>query len=379
MNGECFYWLLLCFMSGFTQCALIECAVFLLKHHRTYLFQKLFALTLVLHSFGFFNNFVVAACQNLPFSEFLNTLLIFYDYIIVGAYMMFAVSLVYPTKFHFGQLLLMELPFACAMLLFAITRNALIYPAIQIFTLVASLILMTCLLFSIRKNTAVLRDNVGNLEYFDLRWSAYLCVLLFVIQVIWAFESVSNQAWFSAPEANRNLLFDTLYCFVIIAFSAFVTRKIVQHKVFSISYEEKETTPTDQVEKTEEKTSSESDTAPSSYHEILKEKNIETLIREKRYFLDKTLTLQKLATSLGTNRQYLSNYINQEKAMTFYDYINDFRLEEAKNLLDGLDGGRQYSIEEISNLSGFNSYSTFLRAFAKKYGQTPSKYLKNKR
>ena len=95
--------------------------------------------------------------------------------------------------------------------------------------------------------------------------------------------------------------------------------------------------------------------------------------------MDKTLTLQKLAICLGTNRQYLSNYINQEKAMTFYDYINDFRLEEAKNLLDGLDEGRQYSIEEISNLSGFNSYSTFLRAFAKKYGQTPSKYLKNKR
>ena len=379
MNIDGFYLLLLCFVSGFTQCALLGCAAFVAWHHGGYQFRKIFAAVLVMHSVGFFNNFIVAVCQNLPFSEFLNTLLIFYDYIIVGAYMMFAVSLVYPNKFHIRQLLLIEIPFACAMLLYAITRKALIYPVIQVFTLAASLILMMGLLFSIRKHTAMLRDNVGNLEYFDLRWSAYLCVLLFVIQVIWAFESVSNQAWFSAPEANRNLLFDTLYCFVIIAFSAFVTRKIVQQKVFSISYEEKETTPTDQVEKTEEKNSSESDTAPSSYHEILKEKNIETLIRGKRYFLDKTLTLQKLATCLGTNRQYLSNYINQEKAMTFYDYINDFRLEEAKNLLDGLDEGRQYSIEEISNLSGFNSYSTFLRAFAKKYGQTPSKYLKNKR
>ena len=109
------------------------------------------------------------------------------------------------------------------------------------------------------------------------------------------------------------------------------------------------------------------------------DKNIEMLIRENRYYLDKTLTVQKLATCLGTNRQYLSNYINQEKKTTFYDYINDFRLEEAKNLLECQEGGRPYSMEEISSLSGFNSYSTFLRAFAKKYGQTPSRYLKNLR
>ncbi len=338
----------------------------MLKHHRTYLFQKLFALTLVLHSFGFFNNFVVAACQNLPFSEFLNSLLIFYDYIIVGAYMMFAISLVYPTKFHFGQLLLIELPFACAMLLFAITRNALIYPAIQIFTLVASLILMICLLFFIRRHTAMLRDNVGNLEYFDLRWSAYLCILLFVIQVIWAFESVSNQAWFSASEAQSNLLFDTLYCILIMAFAAFVSRKIVQQKVYCIAKEE--TLATEQS----------GDSPRSLYHEILIDKDIESTIRENRYYLDNSLTLQKLATLLGTNRQYLSTYINKEKQKTFYDYINDFRLEEAKNLMDGLDGECKYSMEEISEMSGFNSYSTFLRSFTKKYGQTPSKYWRNR-
>jgi AraC-like DNA-binding protein len=366
MNIDGFYLLLLCFVSGFTQCALIGCAVFLLKHHRTYLFQKLFALTLVLHSFGFFNNFVVAACQNLPFSEFLNTLLIFYDYIIVGAYMMFAVSLVYPTKFHLGQLLLMELPFACAMLLFAITRNALIYPAIQIFTLVASLVLMICLLFSIRRHTAMLRDNVGNLEYFDLRWSAYLCILLFVIQVIWAFESVSNQAWFSASEAKSNLLFDSLYCIVIMVFAAFVSRKIVQQKVYSIAKEEMLATERS------------GDSPRSPYHEILIDKDIESTIRENRYYLDNSLTLQKLATLLGTNRQYLSTYINQEKQKTFYDYINDFRLEEAKALMDGMNSDRPYSLDEVAGMSGFNSYSTFLRSFAKKYGLTPSKYMREK-
>ena len=378
MFGDLFYVLLLCFASGFTQCVLLGCVAFIGKYHHTYQFQKLFAAALVMHSFGFFNNFVVAACWNMPFSHFLNTLLIFYDYIIVGAYMMFAVSLVFPNKFRVWQLLIIEIPFVVAMLLFAITKSPLIYPVIQVFTFAASLVLMICLLLSIRKYNAMLRNNVGNIECFDLRWSVYLCVLLFVVQLFWALESVSQNTWFSAPEVNSNLLFDTLYCLVMMTVVVFITRKIVQQKVFSVSQEEKETTPMDLLENEEDVSQPQTDTSPSSYHEVLIGKNIETLIRENRYYLDKTLTLQKLATLLGTNRQYLSNYINQEKAMTFYDYINDFRLEEAKNLLDGLDGGRQYSIEDISSLSGFNSYSTFLRAFAKKYGQTPSKYPKNK-
>ena len=378
MFGDLFYVLLLCFVSGFTQCVLLGCAAFVAWHHGGYQFRKIFAAALVMHSFGFFNNFVVAACWNMPFSHFLNTLLIFYDYIIVGAYMMFAVSLVFPNKFRVWQLLIIEIPFVVAMLLFAITKSPLIYPVIQVFTFAASLVLMICLLLSIRKYNAMLRNNVGNIECFDLRWSVYLCVLLFVVQLFWALESVSQNTWFSAPEVNSNLLFDTLYCLVMMTVVVFITRKIVQQKVFSVSQEEKETTPMDLLENEEDVSQPQTDTSPSSYHEVLIGKNIETLIRENRYYLDKTLTLQKLATLLGTNRQYLSNYINQEKAMTFYDYINDFRLEEAKNLLDGLDGGRQYSIEDISSLSGFNSYSTFLRAFAKKYGQTPSKYLKNK-
>ena len=377
MNGESLY-LLLCFVSGFTQCALIGCAVLLFRHHRTYQFQKLFAAVLILHAFGFFNNFVVAVCRHLPFSEFLNLLLIFYDYIIVGAYMMFAVSLVFPNRFRIGQLLLMEIPFVGAMLLFAITKRPWVYPVMQIFTLAASLALLVSLLISIKRYTAMLRDNVGDMEYFDLRWSAALCILLFVVQLLWAFESVSQQTWFSSPQADKNLLFDTLYCLVTIVFVLFVTRKIVQQKVFSISNEEGESLQPYPNGSMEADTPTDPDIARASYHESLMDKNIETIIRDNRYYLDKSMTLNKLALVLGTNRQYLSNYINQEKAMTFYDFINDFRLEEAKALLDAHDEEHSHSLEEICKMAGFNSYSTFLRSFAKKYGQTPSQYMKGK-
>lgn len=367
MNSDSFYILLLCFVSGFTQCALIACSVFMYKKHRDYQFQRVFAAVLLLHSFGFMNNFVVAACQSLPYSDFLNTLLLLYDYLIVGGYMMFVVSLVLPSRFKTHQLLLLEVPYLLAMLLFAFTQNHFIYNVVQIYTLAASLVLLVCLWISIKRHTAMLRDNVGDLEHFDLRWSGILITLYFVVQLVWALESASQKNWFSESYTESNLVFDTLYCFLTILVMRFVMQKIIQQQVFVAPEEEKETI----VESKEH--------VSVPLYKSLVDNDIDVIIREKRFYQDNTLTLQKLAQHLNTNRQYLSNYINQEKHETFYDYINDFRLEEAKSLLDSKGTGNQHSLEDISVMAGFNSYATFLRSFKKKFGQTPSKYLTEKR
>ena len=210
----------------------------------------------------------------------------------------------------------------------------------------------------------MLRDNVGNMEYFDLQWGAILLALLYVVQLIWAAESLSQHKWFTASAADSNLLFDTLWCVITISYVMFILKKIVYQQVFIV--------PTQDSGSNESTELSPSD----NYYKILNENNIDDIIRDNKYYLDASLTLQKLATHLGTNRQYLSNFINRERQKTFYEYINDFRLEEAKRLLDCWDDKHQHSMEEIASLSGFNSYSTFLRSFVKRYGESPSKYLK---
>ena len=372
MNSDSFLILLLCFVSGLTQCALAGCGIFMLMRHRTYRFQRVFGAVLILHSIGFFNNFVVLAFSDLPCSEFLNSLLVLFDYLIVGGYMMFGVSLVFPSRFKVRQLLLLETPYIIAMALFAIFHSPWILPVVQIYTLATSTVLLVYLELSIKKHTKMLRDNVGNLECFDLRWSGYLIAVYFAVQVIWAFESVSQQNWFSTPSMENNLLFDTVYCFFIIGIALFVMRKLIRQKVFTLSATE-----------TEEETENQEIELQKPTSALLRSKtllsgDLEKTMLEKRYYQDNTLTLQKLAQHLGTNRQYLSNYINQEKHETFYDYINDFRLMEAKALLDSKDTENQHSLEEISMMAGFNSYATFLRSFKKKFGQTPSQYLAGK-
>ena len=86
----------------------------------------------------------------------------------------------------------------------------------------------------------------------------------------------------------------------------------------------------------------------------------------------RTLPLAELAAELGTNRTTLSSYINSSLGTTFYDYVNSSRLEYTEKLLSDPDA--KYSVEQLAELSGFNSLSTFRRAFGKKYGMSPQQY-----
>ena len=372
MNTDIFYPLLLCFASGFTQCFLLVCCIRLFRRHSRYQFHRSFAVVLLMLSLGFLNNFIVSACYDSPVAAFINTLLILYDYVIVGAYMVFIVTLVFPSRYSALRLALFEVPYLIAMLLFAITRSSIIYPVVQIFTLTVSSVLLVWLGFSIKRYDRILRDNVGSVEYFDLRWAGILIVLLYVVQLIWAVESLSQLDWFTSSTANKNLLFDTLWCVITILYVMLIMHKITQQQVFVEERKAEDAACS-------RGATSETETIESGneYYKVLGGSDVDSCIRENKFYLDTSLTLQKLATHLGTNRQYLSNYINREKQKTFYEYINDFRLEEAKNLLDHWDEGRHHSMEDIAALSGFNSYSTFLRSFVKRYDESPSRYLKN--
>ncbi|MBV3415520.1 helix-turn-helix transcriptional regulator, partial [Prevotella copri] len=69
---------------------------------------------------------------------------------------------------------------------------------------------------------------------------------------------------------------------------------------------------------------------------------------------------------------YLSRFFNQEKQMTFFDYVNNLRVEHAVDLLQK----SNLRLNVIAEQSGFNSISTFRRFFAAKQQCTPSEYRK---
>ncbi len=98
----------------------------------------------------------------------------------------------------------------------------------------------------------------------------------------------------------------------------------------------------------------------------------EKLIIEDRLFLCPNLTLDDLAKRLNTNRTYLSSYFSNVIRKTFYDYVNELRITQKSIPL--IAECPDHTFERIAQESGFNSMSTFRRAFIKITGKTPSAY-----
>ena len=105
--------------------------------------------------------------------------------------------------------------------------------------------------------------------------------------------------------------------------------------------------------------------------------SIEKLILEEKMYLDSDLTLSKLSNQMGSSKQQISAAVNEYARRNFNDYINYFRIQDAKQLLE--DGqSDKYTISSIAFDTGFSSLSSFNGAFKKFEGVTPSVYRKNR-
>ena len=101
---------------------------------------------------------------------------------------------------------------------------------------------------------------------------------------------------------------------------------------------------------------------------------VETMEKEKLY-LDSDLTLQKLAQRLSIHPHHLSQIINERLNQNFFDFINSYRVEEAKKrLIDPSE--KHFSIIAIAGEVGFNSKSSFNSVFKKYVNMTPSEWRK---
>jgi AraC-like DNA-binding protein len=101
---------------------------------------------------------------------------------------------------------------------------------------------------------------------------------------------------------------------------------------------------------------------------------LQTMEKEQPY-IDGDLTIQKLAEKLAIPAHHLSQTINERLGQTFSDFINSYRVEEAKRRL--LDPAKKhYSVLAIAEEVGFNSKSSFNAVFKKHAQMTPSEFRK---
>jgi AraC-like DNA-binding protein len=113
--------------------------------------------------------------------------------------------------------------------------------------------------------------------------------------------------------------------------------------------------------------------------QLLEYKNrLEHIMRSEQMYLRSDLTLPKLAGLVNCSVNHLSQVINSGFGVSFFDYLNRYRIDYARELLVQLDG-RQNAILNIAFAVGFNSNSAFYAAFKKYVGQTPAQYRKQSR
>ncbi len=99
---------------------------------------------------------------------------------------------------------------------------------------------------------------------------------------------------------------------------------------------------------------------------------IQFALTEEKIYKNPNLTLPILAKKVNIRPQLLSQLLNDNLNKNFSQFINEYRIEEAKQILKE---NNNLKIEIIAEKSGFNSNSTFYTAFKKVTGTTPARFI----
>jgi AraC-like DNA-binding protein len=98
-------------------------------------------------------------------------------------------------------------------------------------------------------------------------------------------------------------------------------------------------------------------------------------MEDQKPYLEGDLVLPQLAEQLGISPNYLSQIINEQLNVNFYDFVNGYRVNEAKQRIRV--AKKAPNILGIALDSGFNSKSAFYTAFKKATSMTPTQYRKS--
>jgi|KBSMisStandDraft_5_1062788.scaffolds.fasta_scaffold00655_15 AraC-like DNA-binding protein len=105
------------------------------------------------------------------------------------------------------------------------------------------------------------------------------------------------------------------------------------------------------------------------------EEKLRNYMSKEKPFLEAELTLEQLAGQLSLKPKVLSQVINESLNQNFFDFVNHYRIDEAKRLLTN-PVDKKVTVLEVLYESGFNSKSSFNTLFKKYTGITPSEFKK---
>ncbi len=100
-------------------------------------------------------------------------------------------------------------------------------------------------------------------------------------------------------------------------------------------------------------------------------KEVKKAVDYIRAHFQENIALETVAAHVGLNASYFSSSFKKNVGLSFRDYVNSVRIEEAKTLMRNTD----YSLANIAVAVGFDNQSYFTRVFKKQTGVSPSQYI----
>lgn len=168
------------------------------------------------------------------------------------------------------------------------------------------------------------------------------------------------------------------YLLVIIPIVALnIYLRVNQHLIYGYTipeiFQQSPTIVEDKFELYESEQSHPNNSTTLEVEENLLDLNLQQLMNEEKIYLDKNLSLADIALKLNVSPRILSQYIKSKYNIGVREYINQFRIQAAINLME-----KGYlidkSLEGLCMTVGFNSRVTFFLSFKKFTGLNPTEF-----
>lgn len=218
----------------------------------------------------------------------------------------------------------------------------------------------------IRKHEVGLTHNFSNQKDITLSW---LFRLIKYLRVLWIFWLIFELAFVFFLKFQMHFLGFYLLLYVLLGIIAYSTYwigvKSLQKSDVLVEHQRNSVPPeTTNVY------------ARISEDEVKRHINqLHEVMNTEKLYLHETLTLRMLALRLKADPNLVSYLLNNVLKKSFYDYVNELRIEEVKRKIED-PAFAHIKIAEIGFECGFNSKATFNRVFKKYTGQSPSAYKK---
>ena len=326
------------------------------------------------------------------------------DLLTLPMYAIVLVEACRPLWMNWSRAFCFYIPFVVLMVAFWVHPVPLAYHAMHFAAILCAVFILLWALRELPRFERALKEEYSYAEYINLHWLRGVILLFFCLLMLWVYDSMA-----SGVRYDNIFLFNSLVMWIAACF-CFYRQSVVINAVKSYLVEPSEDnaeTNLDAAENDLDKAmahleAAEADlnaphahTQPENVAETVVEpqpvaeqpvepqpeelklqqeaafaERMYLLFEKEHVYLNPRLRLSELAMLLGTNRTYLSQYFNQNCESTFYDFVNDYRIHHAKLLLHSTDD----TLETIAMNSGFNSLSTFRRAFVQREGMSPIEF-----